>query len=50
MLDKFREPLVFRKSEEINNTHHGDLPGHTSMEFDLAHETEPGPHSSSLAK
>lgn len=48
-LDKFRDPLVFRTAEELNNTHHGDLPGHVSREFDLAHGVEPGVHASEIA-
>lgn len=27
-LDEFYEPLVFGIAEDINNTHHGNLPGH----------------------
>jgi len=27
-LDRFYEPAVFGVAEEINNTHHGSLPGH----------------------
>ena len=31
-LDRFYEPAVFGVAEEINNTHHGNLPGHTRLE------------------
>merc|ERR1712031_97964 len=31
-LDRFYEPAVFGVAEEINNTHHGNLPGHVRLE------------------
>lgn len=34
-LDEFYDPLVFGVAEDINNTHHGNLPGHKQLEFTL---------------
>ena len=34
-LDDFFWPKVFNSAEEINNTHHGNLPGHRQLEHDL---------------
>jgi hypothetical protein len=34
-LDKFREPVFGVPVEDLNNTHHGNLPGHVQREFDL---------------
>tara|TARA_B110000305_G_C18840269_1_gene359775 strand:+ start:168 stop:401 length:234 start_codon:yes stop_codon:yes gene_type:complete len=31
-LDAFNDPLSFGDAEEINNTHHGNLPGHIRLE------------------
>ena len=31
-LDRFYHPFAFGVAEEINNTHHGNLPGHTRKE------------------
>lgn len=39
-LDKFYLPNVFGVAEDLHNTHHGNLPGHVQMEFDLG-ESEP---------
>ena len=48
-LDRFRLPAVFNTSEEINNTQHGDLPGHISKEFDINNRHEPRePHRSTI--
>ena len=41
-LDRFYEPAVFGVAEEINNTHHGNLPGHVRLE---EYETAPTYHS-----
>ena len=41
-LDRFYEPAVFGVAEEINNTHHGSLPGHVRLE---EYETAPTYHS-----
>ena len=41
-LDDFYDPNRFGDVDEINNTHHGNLPGHVRMEFDLK-ESEPQP-------
>ena len=46
-LDRFYEPLVFKYAEEINNTHHGNLPGHVQQEFTLS---QPAPASMDLIK
>jgi hypothetical protein len=40
-LDKFYLPMVFFPSEEIHNTHHGDMPGHINRYFDEVTEAEP---------
>ena len=42
-LDEFYEPLVFGVAEDINNTHHGNLPGHKQLEFTL-NNGEPTTH------
>lgn len=42
-LDEFYDPLVFGVSEDINNTHHGNLPGHKQLWFTLS-ESEPPVH------
>lgn len=42
-LDEFYDPLVFGVAEDINNTHHGNLPGHKQLEFTL-HQGEPPVH------
>jgi hypothetical protein len=34
-LDEFYDPLVFGVAEDINNTRHGNLPGHRQLEFTL---------------
>jgi len=39
-LDKFIDPYVFMSADDINNTRHGNLPGHTQWEFS-AMEVEP---------
>ena len=31
-LDRFYIPMVFGPAEELHNTHHGNLPGHTRLE------------------
>jgi|TARA_B110000305_G_scaffold161232_1_gene178403 hypothetical protein len=46
-LDRFYEPLVFKYAEEINNTHHGNLPGHVEKEFTIS---QPAPPSMDLIK
>ena len=46
-LDRFYEPLVFGVAEEINNTHHGNLPGHVQQEFTLS---QPAPADMDLVK
>merc|ERR1712031_59300 len=46
-LDRFYEPAVFGVAEEINNTHHGNLPGHVQMEFTLS---QPAPADMDLVK
>lgn len=46
-LDRFYEPLVFKYAEEINNTHHGNLPGHVEKEFTIS---QPAPASMDLVK
>lgn len=33
VLDEFYDPLVFGVSEDINNTRHGNLPGHKQLWF-----------------
>ena len=40
-LDAFNDPLSFGDAEEINNTHHGNLPGHIRLE---EYEGAPGAH------
>ena len=42
-LDDFYWPNNFGAVDEINNTHHGNLPGHVQLAWDLVHETEPKP-------
>jgi len=42
-LDEFNDPLVFGVAEDINNTHHGNLPGHKQYEFTLS-QGEPTVH------
>jgi len=42
-LDEFYDPAVFGKESEINNTHHGNLPGHKEYEFTLR-QGEPTGH------
>ena len=49
-LDDFYWPNQFGVVDEINNTHHGNLPGHVNMEWDLVHEVEPKPSSFMLTK
>jgi len=44
-LDEFYYPAVFGAAEDLHNTHHGNLPGHTQREFDVT-ETEPVDHYS----
>jgi len=44
-LDNFYLPAVFGDAEDLHNTHHGNLPGHTQREFDVM-ETEPVDHYS----
>ena len=39
-LDDFYYPTVFNTADEINNTHHGNLPGHRQLEHDII-ETQP---------
>ena len=46
-LDRFYDPIAFGDAEEINNTHHGSLPGHTRLE---AYEGAPLHHNSKLVK
>ena len=41
-LDRFYIPAVYGVVEDIHNTHHGNLPGHTRKE---EYETEPEYHS-----
>ena len=42
-LDRFYDPLSFGDAEEINNTHHGNLPGHIRLEeYEGAPETHYG--------
>ena len=40
-LDDFYYPNQFGPVDEINNTHHGNLPGHVQLEWDMRKETEP---------
>ena len=40
-LDDFYYPNQFGPVDEINNTHHGNLPGHVRLEWDMVHEVEP---------
>ena len=42
-LDEFTDPLVFGVAEDINNTHHGNLPGHKNLEFTM-NQGEPPMH------
>ena len=49
-LDDFYWPNQFGAVDEINNTHHGNLPGHVQMEWDLVHEVEPKPSDFSMVK
>lgn len=42
-LDEFYDPLVFGVAEDIHNTRHGNLPGHTQMWF-TDRLTEPTDH------
>ena len=42
-LDRFYDPLSFGDAEEINNTHHGSLPGHVRLE---EYEAAPVSHQS----
>ena len=44
-LDRFYDPLSFGDAEEINNTHHGSLPGHVRAE---EYEEAPTHHNSKL--
>lgn len=44
MFDKFYDPAVFHVVEDINNTHHGNLPGMRQKEWDKLYETEPVDH------
>ena len=44
-LDRFYDPLSFGDAEEINNTHHGSLPGHIRLE---EYEGAPTGHNSKL--
>ena len=47
--DKFYKPAVFGISEDIYNTHHGNLPGHRQAEHD-AIESEPSMNPTVLIK
>ena len=49
-LDDFYYPNQFGPVDEINNTHHGNLPGHVRLEWDMVHEVEPQASKFSLAK
>ena len=49
-LDDFYWPCQFGAVDEINNTHHGNLPGHVNLEWDLVHEVEPQPSKFTLEK
>lgn len=40
-LDDFYYPNQFGAVDEINNTHHGNLPGHVRLEWDMVHDVEP---------
>ena len=42
-LDDFYYPHAFGPVDEINNTHHGNLPGHVNLEWDIRKEIEPQP-------
>lgn len=42
-LDKFYDPLAFGVAEDLNNTHHGNLPGHVQAYFDTT-QAEPADH------
>ena len=44
-LDRFYDPIAFGDAEEINNTHHGNLPGHVRLE---EYEHAPEKHIGSL--
>lgn len=46
-LDRFYEPAVFGVAEEINNTRHGNLPGHIQREF---YEMQSAPQSMDLVR
>ena len=48
-LDEYYDPAVYGWVEDLQNTHHGNMPGHISMEFDLA-ESEPKYHRSDLTQ
>lgn len=47
--DKFYRPAVYGVSEDIYNTHHGNLPGHRQLEHDLI-EAEPLINPTTLIK
>ena len=49
-LDDFYYPNQFGPVDEINNTHHGSLPGHVRLEWDEIHEVEPQQSKWMLAK
>ena len=48
-LDAYNDPAVYGWVEDIQNTHHGNMPGHVQREFDLM-ESEPKGHSSDLTE
>ena len=46
-LDEFYDPAVYGWVEDLQNTHHGNMPGHVQREFDLK-ESEPLFHKADL--
>ena len=48
-LDAYYDPAVYGWVEDIQNTHHGNMPGHVQREFDLS-ESEPKTHMGDLTQ
>ena len=48
-LDEYYDPAVYGWVEDLQNTHHGNMPGHIQREFDIA-ESEPKYHNADLVQ